>query len=423
MPVTVRVQAKEPRLYFDLPSEAGPQGPRKQMKSNGPPLTMAVSIFPARVKVKKELSLAVEMADARGRRWQFNVPVHVTYTERKGETPETFPIQVDFSQDKTGFYKEEARRKVFQQAIADWAFYLAPRPLDEVAAGAEKTPIFQPSGFTKSDTVVNGKAYRGLLLYTYGIDGPEIRSGGEPARSGFQMSDGQRLPLRRSGGVEIEIKGNYNKLGWNVNIPDDQWFKATNLGDVQNDLYSIAHHESGHALFFNPNNPKWVRNGVLKNDAVRAYLGSDPHTDTHDHLDAIIDPASLRGAFGNEYHGKTPYGRWLITKLDLLCAQAVGYPLRDVDAIAPLTLETAALANATLHRPYHETLRAHGGIPFYDWTVVEGKLPAGLTLNRFTEAITGTPTGAEDATFTVQVRDYTKNGQGIRQHLHLKVGS
>ena len=43
-----------------------------------------------------------------------------------------------------------------------------------------------------------------------------------------------------------------------------------------------------------------------------------------------VDPASRRGAFGHEYHGEMPHGRWLITKLDLLCARAVGFPNQSI---------------------------------------------------------------------------------------------
>lgn len=45
-------------------------------------------------------------------------------------------------------------------------------------------------------------------------------------------------------------------------------------------------------------------------------------------------------------------------------------------------------------------------MPFYDWQVVDGALPEGLSLHRCTGAITGTPVRAGASTFTVQLRDY-----------------
>ncbi len=191
---------------------------------------------------------------------------------------------------------------------------------------------------------------------------------------------------------------------------------------MQNDFYSIAHHEIGHALIFNPSNPEFKRDAVIANDAVRAYLGNDAKTDAHDHLDGIIDPASLRGAFGNEYNGKTPLGRWLITKLDLLMAQAVGYKLREVDALAHLAIQGDSVpAIAAVGRAFAMGLRGRGGVPFYDWSISDGKLPAGLLLDRFTGEIAGTPTQAGASTFTVSLRDYTRDGKAVTRHITLSV--
>ena len=442
-PVQATVTANESQLYFDLPSDAGAQGPCKQLTFSGnEPTRFSMAVFPFRIKRKRDAVLQIQFTDTMSRQWQLNVPIHVTFTDHAGDgetrpaagspvasrpaaKPDIYPITVDFSQDKTGFFKDAARRKVVEKAAADWAFYFAAIPLNEVRAHSEKTLIFEPSGFTKHNLVTNKKAYTGYLLYAYGIDGPEteIRSGGEPSRKGaLQQSAGKQLSIHRSGGFEAEIKGNYNKLRWNTSFKDEDWWRATNLGDVQNDFYSIAHHEIGHSLIFNPNNPKFKSNAVIADDAVRAYLGYDAKTDTHDHLDGIVDPTSLRGAFGNEYHGKTPLGRWLITKLDLLTAQAVGYKLREVDALAPLAIQSdSAPATATVGKAFAMALRALGGMPFYDWSISDGKLPVGLELDRFTGEIAGTPTQAGASTFTVSLRDYTRDGKAVSRQVTLSV--
>jgi hypothetical protein len=257
------------------------------------------------------------------------------------------------------------------------------------------------------------------------------------------MAGGVKLPLKRSGGVEVYAYGNYNKLGWLPPLQDNEWWKGTNMGDVQNDMYSVVHHEMGHALFFNPNNPRFQRRGVLKDPAIEAYLataspalhegrvirngaamaygGYDIHTDQADHFDGYIDPASLRGAFGNEYHGMTPQGSWLITKLDLLCVQAIGYKLRKVDALAPVAIQTNSLPGASLGNPYGATLAGAGGIPFYDWTIGAGRLPAGLSLDSFTGKISGTPAEYGTQEFTVLLRDYTAGAAGASQRLAITV--
>jgi len=423
LPVQVTITAREPRLYFDLPSQAGAQGPRKELKLTGSePQSASIAIFPARRKHNQETAINIQFIDARRRRGQLVVPIHVMAVEGHDHSP-VFPITIDFSQDKTGFYRDPIRRETFEQAVADWAFYLADMHSEPIAAGAERTWIFEPDGFKKSHLVKSEKPYTGYLLYTYGIAGEELRSGGEPSLAGgFQIVDGRALSIRRSGGVEVETRGNYNTRGWLPPLRDDQWWQATNLSDVPNDLYSIVHHESGHALFFNPNNKGFPRNGILKDDAVRAYLGSDARPDVHDHFDGIVDPWSLHGAFGNEYHGRTPYGRWLITRLDLLCAQAIGYKLRETAPFMPLAIQTDQLPEGGRLNAYRAELHAEGGIPSYDWQIAAGNLPPGLLLNRITGQITGTPRQVGKFAFTVRVRDYQKDSAGVDRVFEITIG-
>ena len=149
--------------------------------------------------------------------------------------------------------------------------------LRQVAAGTEKTLIWRPDGFKHSTAVTNKEEYQGFLLYAYGIRNELVRSdsaipaawrslkrepavrpnsvGGEPSPyGGFQVAAGKAKAIRRSGGLEVQVQGNYNTLGWLVTLSDGDWWKAANLGDAAADLYSIAHHEIGHALIFNPNN-------------------------------------------------------------------------------------------------------------------------------------------------------------------------
>ena len=99
------------------------------------------------------------------------------------------------------------------------------------------------------------------------------------------------------------------------------------------DLYPVAIHEIGHALVFSSCQDGFAgfhEAGEVRDDEVRDYYGSYPRTDHYHHfIDGTNDPISKRGAFGNEWDGETPDGRWLVTKLHLLVAQAVGYTLRD----------------------------------------------------------------------------------------------
>jgi hypothetical protein len=72
--------------------------------------------------------------------------------------------------------------------------------------------------------------------------------------------------------------------------------------------------------------------------------------------------------------------------------------------INPLNITTTSLPNGKVGTAYNQTLTATGGTIPYTWTVSAGSLPAGLTLSS-AGVISGTPTTAQTADFTVQVAD------------------
>jgi hypothetical protein len=70
-----------------------------------------------------------------------------------------------------------------------------------------------------------------------------------------------------------------------------------------------------------------------------------------------------------------------------------------------LGVATTSLPDGTVDSAYTQTLTANGGTPPFVWTLIEGTLPAGLSLDAASGAISGTPSAAETAAFTVQAED------------------
>jgi hypothetical protein len=74
-----------------------------------------------------------------------------------------------------------------------------------------------------------------------------------------------------------------------------------------------------------------------------------------------------------------------------------------VEPELPLGIETVAVPPALAGAPYDIQLRAHGGDERYEWALVEGRLPNGLTLTP-QGRIQGSPAAPDTARFTAEVR-------------------
>ena len=70
----------------------------------------------------------------------------------------------------------------------------------------------------------------------------------------------------------------------------------------------------------------------------------------------------------------------------------------------PLSITTAALAQATSDQSYTANFQAAGGTPPYTWSMNSGQLPIGLTLSS-SGNLTGMPSAAGQVSFVVQVAD------------------
>ena len=70
-----------------------------------------------------------------------------------------------------------------------------------------------------------------------------------------------------------------------------------------------------------------------------------------------------------------------------------------------LQVTTTSLPNGSPSVLYSATLSATGALPPYTWSITQGNLPSGLTLNATSGVISGTPTGPGTSSFTVQASD------------------
>ena len=405
-PATVKLSASEPRMYFNSPSTIGPDGPAKTVTfANASSRVVAYfSIFPDRAGNDLDQLLQYKVTETGGAIHSGNVSVHVF--DQDLNQPSAFRATTGFTYDAAGFFTDPVRRQIVQQAADDWAYFIDDMSLDAVAAGAEKIWIYPPiTDFSVATLNPNPAAYTGFLMEMYGVQDPDIRAGGAGSNQSFQTSHGVPLSIRRSGNVAMDTRGNFNTLGWMLITNDADWWMTDNRGEHQPDLYSIAHHEMGHAFGFNVSYPLEViakNRGDFESAALLAYHGKYPKVDITDHLAGEIDDASLRAGFGNEYNASMPEGRWLITKLDLLCLETVGYKIRHTFDLALLT---STLPAGSKHNRYASTMRAKGGLPWYSWSVASGALPDGLTLDSSNGVIYGEPTRAGNFTFTIRVTD------------------
>ncbi|WP_435102361.1 putative Ig domain-containing protein [Halarchaeum sp. P4] len=94
----------------------------------------------------------------------------------------------------------------------------------------------------------------------------------------------------------------------------------------------------------------------------------------------------------------------------------------DLVVNAPPTLATDTLPSGIDGVAYTQSLTTADGTAPYSWAVVDGALPAGLSLDADTGRITGTPTTTGTYTFTVRVTDATGATTTKQYTLHVTAG-
>jgi len=419
LPARVVLHADGCRLMFDLFSEVGPEGPSKtllfQMSQRRADFLM--SVFPDRAGGDENYVLTAELTTGVGERRSATWPVRVLDQDR--DRPVLHPVHVDYRYDETGFFADARARRILESAVRDWAYFLEAQGFDPVPAGDEKAFVHDATTFARGRVVTNAEPYVGFLLFAQGIRGPERRSGGRASDTGgLQTRAGRPTGLRRSGTVISEVTGNWNGLGWSMEESDDRWWVSSCHAREPHDYYSVVRHEIGHSILYHrviPGFARLWRRDRIRDRSVERYLGRAPRINPSEHLYETVDPVSRVGAFGNEYGGDMPRKRWLITKLDLLMLRAAGYRLRETSAMTPLRLTTAA--HVTLPRAGSGRVGASGGVPDYDFRIIRGALPTGLSMDPFTGEISGVAEKPGRYRITVEVRDNDPTAAAARANV------
>ena len=130
------------------------------------------------------------------------------------------------------------------------------------------------------------------------------------------------------------------------------------------------------------------------NDVFLGYDSVDP-----DNLNGTIDEARISNSARS--------ANWVKTEYNNQSAPGTFYTMGSESA--PLTaLTPSTLPNATTSVVYLQLLTESGGGAPYTWSVASGTLPSGLSLatssTNNTTTISGTPTSAGTANFTIQVQ-------------------
>jgi hypothetical protein len=83
---------------------------------------------------------------------------------------------------------------------------------------------------------------------------------------------------------------------------------------------------------------------------------------------------------------------------------------------------TLSVPNGALNVSYNAALMADGGVSPYAWSITKGTLPAGLTLDSGSGAISGVPTASGDFTFTARVSDNSTPVKSDTQRYTITIG-
>jgi Putative Ig domain len=425
-PLTIDLAARgTSRLMMDLPSELTATGATKTVRLTGPAdrEIVRLAIHSKRGPGPDErYRLTMTTTDGNGAASEHTMPIRVQQDQKRKPEP-TIPIDFDYRYDTiTGYFADPKFRKAAEAAVNDWYSFFDIEPFDTVPA---ETETLQLPGDNWEDPVAatNNQDYNGMWVFFRGIQVPY--STGFPANNGsFHTRNGEQVPgpIHRSTAMIFEYDEENMELF--TSLADEDWY-LTDLGRYI-DVHGLVMHEYGHAMAYHSwwnGMRRYVESDGQNDSDVIDYQGYPVPLDTSYHIPGELAYWDrLSGQNGGWIH-LFPTRRWMLTKLTLLVAENAGWPLnRELTPFLEPAIRTRSVPGAVSGERYRSDLSAEGGVPFYDWQIVDGALPDGLSLNRFTGTIAGTVAAAPGRyAFTVQLRDYDRRSDPVLRTYRLRV--
>jgi len=426
-PVTIHLTASgTSRLMMDRPSTMSATGAAKTLTfaNASEQKDFYLAIHPDRVGGPNEIenyALSLQVVQNNGAQNTQTIPIRVL--DQDDNLEPTLPLVFDYRFDTiTGYFGDPAIKAATEQAIKDWFYFFDVAPFDTVATGAESISI-PGDNWQNHITATNNAPYNGMWIFLRGLNDPY--STGYPAANGnYHKRGGVQVPgpIHRSFGTILDFYTNFAPF---TSLNDEDYYltqmpSSSCASNCQTDVLGLIMHEFGHAVAFHSSwsgMAAYVNSGGIDPD-VLAYQGNYVPLDSSYHI-PDNNPAywdRLSGQSGGRNHLFHPK-RWMQTKLALLIAENAGWKLnKNLTPFLAPSIVTSTLPGGTKGQAYNQQLTAKGGVPFYDWTVTSGSLPPGLSLNRFTGAITGTVSATapqNSYTFAVQLRDYDAMGSPV----------
>lgn len=429
-PVTINLKAEgTSRLMMDLPSQLSATGATKTLTftSASDQKNFLLEIHPDRIGGNGEIenyNLALNVVENNGISHTQNIPIRVLDQDDNRET--SLPLKFDYRYDTVNHvFNDTGIKNAAERAIKDWFYFFNEQPFDTVASGAE-TNFVPNDNFNGNTNVTNNEAYNGEWIFLRGLNEP-YSTGWNSNNGNYHKRNGVTVPgnLYRSLGAALQLYAGKTPF---TSLDDEQWYLTDNGGSNITDIYGLIMHEFGHGFAYSDTWP-----GV---NAYKSSVGNDPDVVAYQGISVPLDSSyhipgdsqywdRLSGQTGG-WGGLFPERRWMFTKLSLLIAENAGWKLDKMLSpfIAP-QIVTGSLPNATKGQTYSQKLSAKGGVPFYDWKIVSGSLPAGLSLDMFTGTISGTVSNTQtqsNYTFTVQLRDYDDKSTPVTKVFTINTG-